>query len=143
MNNVLKSNLVQRQSQLKVYDIYATAPLLYGCEIWTLRKLKTTEIKFMRETAWYSLWDHRRDDNISEELNLYCPDLTPTSRGRCCTTCVQVLHWGTYGWPIWIVTHMWLKYAKGWSRPCWNEISMIETKIVKLCEQGGRQWISK
>jgi hypothetical protein len=55
MNNVLKSNLVQRQSQLKVYDIYATAPLLYGCEIWTLRKLKTTEIKFMRETAWYSL----------------------------------------------------------------------------------------
>jgi len=46
--NVLKGNFAQRQSRPKVCNILATLPLLYGCEIWTLkqrdvRKLKTAE----------------------------------------------------------------------------------------------------
>jgi len=39
----LKTNLVQRQSQLKIHNILAVASLLYGCEILTL-KTKTAEM---------------------------------------------------------------------------------------------------
>jgi hypothetical protein len=56
---------------LKVYNILATPSLLYGCEIWTLkqrdiRKLKKAEVKFMRHTAGYSLFDHRRNEDVEE-----------------------------------------------------------------------------
>jgi len=43
--------------------------LLSGCEICTLKErniriLKTTEIKFMRRTAGYTLLNHRRNEDI-------------------------------------------------------------------------------
>jgi hypothetical protein len=52
LNIVLKQNLVKRQPQVNVYNILATALLLYGCEVGALkqrdiRKLKTAETKFM------------------------------------------------------------------------------------------------
>jgi hypothetical protein len=65
LNNVLKSNLVQSKSQLKVYNVLANPSLLYGCELLTLkqrdiRRLKAAGMKFIRGTAGYSLLDHRR-----------------------------------------------------------------------------------
>jgi len=55
LNNVLKRNLIQRQSQLKVCNILAIPLLLYGCEMWTvtqrdIRRLQTAEMKFMRHS---------------------------------------------------------------------------------------------
>jgi hypothetical protein len=46
---------------------------LFGSEIWTVRKkdmsrLKTTEIKFFRRTAGYTLLDVKRNEDILEEL---------------------------------------------------------------------------
>jgi hypothetical protein len=57
----------------KVHNILAVPSHLYGYEIWTLiqrdtRRLKTAEIKCMRRIAGYSLLDHRRNENILEEL---------------------------------------------------------------------------
>jgi hypothetical protein len=47
--------------------------LLYECKTWILkqrdvRRLKTAEMKFMRRTTGYSLLDHRRNEDIFEEL---------------------------------------------------------------------------
>jgi len=60
LNNVLKPNLVQKQSRLKLHNILAIPLLLYGCEIWTLkqsdvRRLKTAEMK------WWNSWDTQQD----------------------------------------------------------------------------------
>jgi hypothetical protein len=52
--NVLKQNLVQSQSQLKIYNILTIPSFLHSCEICTLkhiRRLKTAEEKFMRHAA--------------------------------------------------------------------------------------------
>jgi len=67
MNNVLKLNLVQRLSRLKMYNILPIQSLLYVREFWTIkqidvRRLKTAEMKFMGHTAGYSLLDHRRNE---------------------------------------------------------------------------------
>jgi len=75
LNNILKENLVRKQSRFKVYNIVAIPWLLYGCEIWTLkqrdiRRLKTAEKKFMRRTAGYNLLDHRRNEDILEEIKV-------------------------------------------------------------------------
>jgi hypothetical protein len=60
---------------LKVYNISAVPSLLCGCEIWTLkprniRRIKKTEMKFLRRTAEYRLLDSRRNELILEELNV-------------------------------------------------------------------------
>jgi len=36
-----------------------------------IKRLKSGEMKFMRRTARYSLWDPRRNEDILEELNIY------------------------------------------------------------------------
>jgi hypothetical protein len=71
----LKPNLIQRQSLLKKYNIFAIPSLLYGCEKWSLkhrdiRRLRTAEMKFMRLIEGYSLLDHRRNEDILEELTV-------------------------------------------------------------------------
>jgi hypothetical protein len=48
---------------------------LYGCEVRILnqrdiRRLKAAEMKFIRRTAGYSLLDHRRNEDILEELKV-------------------------------------------------------------------------
>jgi hypothetical protein len=51
---------------MKVFNTISIPPILYGCKIWTLkqrdvRRLKTEEMKFMRNTAGYRLLEHRRN----------------------------------------------------------------------------------
>jgi hypothetical protein len=46
----------------------------YGSEAWTIRKaderrLTTAEVRFMRRTAGCSLLEHRRNEDILQELN--------------------------------------------------------------------------
>lgn len=53
---MLKPNLVQRQTQLRVHNILAIPSLLYVCEIWTLkqevvRRLEAAKLEFMRRTV--------------------------------------------------------------------------------------------
>jgi hypothetical protein len=58
---------------LKVHNTLAVPTLIYGSEIWTLRKqdktrLITSEMKFLKETAGYTLMDHKQNEEIIQEL---------------------------------------------------------------------------
>jgi hypothetical protein len=48
--------------------------LYYGSEIWTLTeqdksRLKASEMKFLRRTAGYTLLDHKKNEDVLQELN--------------------------------------------------------------------------
>jgi hypothetical protein len=54
LNKTFKPNFVQKFSKIKVYNALAPPILLYGTEIWTLRKkdikrLTSLEMKFLEE----------------------------------------------------------------------------------------------
>jgi hypothetical protein len=71
----LKPNQVHKTTRLKVYNTLAVPTLIYGSEIWTLRKqdktrLITSEIKFLRKTAGYILMDHKQNEEITQELQV-------------------------------------------------------------------------
>jgi hypothetical protein len=47
--------------------------LIYGREAWTIRKadekrLQAGEMKFMRKTAGFTLWDRKRNEEILKNL---------------------------------------------------------------------------
>ncbi|PSN30890.1 hypothetical protein C0J52_26967 [Blattella germanica] len=49
--------------------------LLYGSETWTLtsnqlRRIETAEMKLLRPLAGYTLYDHKRNDDIRTKLNM-------------------------------------------------------------------------
>jgi hypothetical protein len=74
LNNTFKPTWVQ-SSSIKVYSALALPILLYGSEIWTLRpkdkkRLTLIKIKFFRRTAGYTLFDHKRNEEILEELKV-------------------------------------------------------------------------
>jgi hypothetical protein len=58
---------------MKIYNTLAIPALIYGSEIWTLTQqdkngLKASEIKFLR-TPGYTLFDHKKNEDILQELN--------------------------------------------------------------------------
>jgi hypothetical protein len=66
INNVLKPNQVQKSSRMKIYNTLAIPALIYGSEIWTLTqqdksRLQSSEMKFLRRTAGYTLLDHKKN----------------------------------------------------------------------------------
>jgi hypothetical protein len=83
LNNTLKPNLVQRSTRLKLYKTLALPALLYSSEIWTIKqcdknRLQTAEIKYLLQTAGYTLLDHKRNKQILEELHV-----TPSEEKLC------------------------------------------------------------
>jgi DNA-binding sugar fermentation-stimulating protein len=71
----VKPTLVQKSSRIKIYNAPALRILLYGSEIWTLRqkdknRLTSTEMNFSRRRAGYTLLDHKRNEEILEELRV-------------------------------------------------------------------------
>jgi hypothetical protein len=75
LNNTFKPSLVQKSLKIKIYNTLALPTLLYGNEIWTLKqkdknRLTSGEMKFFRRTAEYALFDHKRDEEILEELKV-------------------------------------------------------------------------
>jgi hypothetical protein len=66
LNNTFKLTSVQKFSNIKGYNALALPILLYGSEIWTLRKmdkkrLTSIEIKLFRRTAGYTLFGHKKE----------------------------------------------------------------------------------
>jgi hypothetical protein len=56
-----------------MYNALAVPILLYGSEIWTLRqkdkeRLTSVGIKFFRKTAGYTLFDHKKNEEVLEQL---------------------------------------------------------------------------
>jgi hypothetical protein len=75
LNNTLKPNLAQRSTRLQLYKTLALPTLLYGSEIWTIKqcdknRLRTAEMKYLRRTAGYTLFNHKRSEEILEELHV-------------------------------------------------------------------------
>jgi hypothetical protein len=67
--------------------------LLHGSEIWTLRQndkkgLTSVEMEFFRRTAGYTLFDHKRNGDILEELKVEPADETLRNyKIKLATTC--------------------------------------------------------
>jgi hypothetical protein len=75
INQVLKPSKVQRQTRLRTFNTLAIPILLCGSEAWTLKeqdnsRITAAEMKFMRKTAKYTWQDHRRDQDVTEELQI-------------------------------------------------------------------------
>jgi hypothetical protein len=74
INNVLKLNQVQKSSRMKIYNTLAIPALIYGSKIWTLIQqdkslLKASEMKFLRRTTENNLLDHKKNEDLLQELN--------------------------------------------------------------------------
>jgi hypothetical protein len=71
--SILKPSKVQKEARLQIYNTVAISTLLYGCEIWTLKEqdkseITAAEMKFLRKTIKYTLFDHKRNQDIMKEL---------------------------------------------------------------------------
>jgi hypothetical protein len=69
-------NKTRKDTQLKFYKVMAVPVLLYGCENWALnrvdrRKIESTEMKFLRRVAGYTLRDEVRYATKREELQIF------------------------------------------------------------------------
>jgi hypothetical protein len=75
INNTFKPTLVQKSSRIKVHSALALPILLCGSKIWTPRQkdkkqLTSVEMQFFRRTVSYTLFDHKRNEEIVEELKV-------------------------------------------------------------------------
>jgi hypothetical protein len=75
INNVFKPSLVQKHTRIQGYKTLARPVLSYGSEAWTIKKkeetrLQASEMKFMRRTADYTLFDHKQSEDILKELQI-------------------------------------------------------------------------
>ena len=75
INKIMKPSLVQRHTRIHLYKTLARPVLCYGSEAWTLRtidehRITAGEMKFMRFTAGYSKWDHKRNEDVLKELRI-------------------------------------------------------------------------
>jgi hypothetical protein len=58
-----------------VYNVSARPVLSYGSEEWTVirtdeRRLRSAEMCFLRRSAGYTGWDHKRNEDILTELQI-------------------------------------------------------------------------
>jgi len=74
--------LVQKFSRITVYNALAVSIILYGSEVWTLKKkgqkrLTSTTMKFFRTATGYALFGHKRNfgrvesRTVDEKLRIY------------------------------------------------------------------------
>jgi hypothetical protein len=72
INQSFKPPLVSRHTIIRIYKTLARPVLSYGSEAWTIRRtdekiLISAEMRFVRRTAGYTHWDHKRnEDNLTE-----------------------------------------------------------------------------
>jgi hypothetical protein len=75
INHVFKPSLVSRHARIRIYKTLARPVLSYGSEAWTVRRtdekrLISAEMRFLRTTAGYTRWDHKRNEDILTELQM-------------------------------------------------------------------------
>jgi hypothetical protein len=66
INQIFKPSLVSRHTRIHIYKTLARLVLSYGSEAWTIRRtderrLLSAEMRFLRRTAGYTRWDHKRN----------------------------------------------------------------------------------
>jgi hypothetical protein len=74
INQIFKPSLVSRHTRIRTYKTLARSVLFYGSEAWTIRtderRLISAEMRFMRRTAGYTRWNHKRNEDILTELQI-------------------------------------------------------------------------
>jgi hypothetical protein len=73
--NVKKNT--RKETNLKFYTVMAIPVLLYGCEIWTLKKrdwnrIQAAEMKYFRPVKGCTKIDQLRNEDIWNELGIHC-----------------------------------------------------------------------
>ena len=71
----MKPSLVQKHTHMRLYKTLARFVLSYGREPWTMNnrdksRITASEMRFMRQTAGYTKWDHKRKEDILHELHI-------------------------------------------------------------------------
>ena len=79
INNTLKPTSVQKPSTIEVYNALVFPILLYDKESWTpkqkdKKRPTSIEMKVFRRTAVHILLDHKRNEDIFEELKVETVD---------------------------------------------------------------------
>ena len=69
---VFRSQNLNRRTKVQVFRTMVTLVLLYGAETWTvtqqdIRRLKTFQMRCLRDIVGVTLWDMRRNVDILEE----------------------------------------------------------------------------
>jgi hypothetical protein len=75
INQIFKPLLVSRHTRICIYKTLARPALSYGSEAWIVRRtderrLISAEMRFLRRTAGYTRWDHKRNEDILTELQI-------------------------------------------------------------------------
>jgi hypothetical protein len=74
INQIFKPSLVSRHTRIHIYKTLARPVLSYGSEAWTIRtdekRLIPAEMCFLRRTAEYTCWDHKRNEDILTEIQI-------------------------------------------------------------------------
>jgi hypothetical protein len=75
INQIFKLSLVSRHTRIRIYKALARPVLSYGSEAWTVRRtderrLISAEMRFLRRTAGYTGWYHKRNEDILTELQI-------------------------------------------------------------------------
>ena len=75
INSIMKPSLVQKHTQMHLHKTLARPVFCYGSEAWTMRnrdksRITASEMRFMRRTASYTKWDHKRNEDILLELHI-------------------------------------------------------------------------
>jgi hypothetical protein len=64
INQIFKPSLVSKHTKIHIYKTLARPVLSYGSKAWTIRtdekRLISAEMHFLRRTAGYTHWDHKR-----------------------------------------------------------------------------------
>jgi hypothetical protein len=73
INQIFKPTLVSRHTRIRIYKTLARPVLSYGSEAWTIRiidkrRIISAGMRFLRRTAGYTRWDHRRNEDILTDL---------------------------------------------------------------------------
>ncbi|KAJ4450125.1 hypothetical protein ANN_01532 [Periplaneta americana] len=71
----MKPSLVQRHTRIGLYKTLAQPVLSYGSEAWTVKnkdvsRITASQMRFMRATAGYTRWDHKKNEDLMQELQI-------------------------------------------------------------------------
>jgi hypothetical protein len=75
INQIFKSSLVSRHIRILIYETLARPVLSCGSKAWTIRRsderrLISTGKRFLRRTAEYTHWDHKKNEDILTDLQI-------------------------------------------------------------------------
>jgi hypothetical protein len=74
INQIFKPLLLSRHTSIRIYKTLARPVLSYESEAWTIRtderRSISAEMRFLRRTAGFTHWDHKRNEDILTELQM-------------------------------------------------------------------------